>query len=797
MLKNHIKSILRGLGRSKAYALINITGLAIGFAAAALISIYVYQEFTYDRYYKEHERIYRLSAATFAMSSIAHLTQLKNEVAGVEAVVNIMPNPSGTLKLDEKSFIEKQVFYSTAEYLTVFEQPFVYGNPATAFEAPNSLLLSESMARKVFGDANPVGETLTLSTQISDDQYLVTGVIKDLPENVHLKWEVLARTPQEFVDRIKENFGFTTGYSYFKTASPMAAASIQEQSDLVFGRRFHEQWGQGQSFEAFLADARGKFLPLVLNIADVHLGSDLQFEAEPAGKANYLYIFMGIALFIILLAAINYVNLATAQASKKAKEVGVRKVLGSVKSHLVSRFLTESVMLTLFAVIIGLGLAEASLVLLRQLGFTSFNTNVYDFPQLVLLILGIAFITGIVAGIYPAFYLTSFRPSAVLKGNYKGGQSKWFRNSLVLFQYVVSLTLAVFSIFIYKQLNYGLEKDLGFNKENVLVIDNAKSQLGAEDENTEPFRNALLQHPAVQDVSYSFYSMVNQLPSGSIFEIGKEAEEDYLRVQYKYTDHRFLSTMGFELLEGRDFDPERDNSREAMIINETLAKKLGGEVLGRRFNAGVNGESVEIVGVVADYHYEDMGSAIGPTTFYYRSYPSQVSVRISGRQTAQTLAAIQRIYAQFSNEPLDYYFFDKQFDQLFNREKRLGRIVTIFTGLAIFVALLGLIGLVSYKLDQRIKEIGIRKVLGARVRQIIGLFSKELTWLVCIAFLVTIPLGVYITSNWLNSFAYHVEIQSLPFVLVGIISLGITLAIVAIRTLKTAFMNPVNALRNE
>lgn len=797
MLKNHIKSIFRGLKRSKAYAFINITGLAIGFAAAALISIYVYQEFTYDQYYKDHERIYRLSNPSFALSSIAHLNQLKNEAAGVEAVVNVMPNPSGTLKHEERSFIEKEVYYGTAEYLKIFEQSFVYGNPATAFDEPNSILLTESMARKVFGDQNPLGESLTLSTQISEDRFQVTGVIKDLPENVHLKWKVLARLPASFEDRIKESFGFTTGYSYFKLSSPVEAAVFQQQTDEIFGRRMHEQWGQGQSFEDFLESGRGKFFPWVLNIADVHLGSDIQFEAEPPGKANYLYIFMGIAVFIILLAAINYVNLATAQASKKAKEVGVRKVLGSVKSHLVSRFLTESVLLTLFAVIIGLGLAEASLVLLRKAGFGGFNTDVFNFPQLIALIVGVALLTGLIAGIYPAFYLTSFRPSAVLKGNYRaGGQSKWFRNSLVLFQYVVSLTLAVFSIFIYKQLNYGLEKDLGFNKENVLVIDNAKSQLGEEDENTEPFRNALLQHPAVQDVSFSFYSMVNQLPLGSITELNGEPN-DPMRVQYKYTDHRFVPTMDFKLIEGRNFDPERDGSREAMIINQTLANKLGGDVLGRRFNAGVNGESVEIVGVVEDYHYEDMGSAIGPTSFFYRPYPSQVSVRISGQQTAQTVAAITGIYAQFSNEPLDYYFFDQQFDQLFNREKRLGRIVTIFTGLAIFVALMGLIGLISYKLDQRIKEIGIRKVLGARVQQIIGLFSKELAWLVLIAFLVTVPLGLYITNSWLDSFAYHVELQSVPFLLVGGSGLMITLSVVAIRTLKTAFMNPVEALRNE
>lgn len=795
MLKNHIKSILRNLKRNKGHATINITGLAIGFASAALIAIYVFQEFTYDKHYKDHKQVYRLSARNFALSSIAHLNLLKDQVPGVEAVTSVMPNPSGTLKKGVSSFIEKDVYYGSQDYLSVFEQRFVYGNPATAFEAPNSLLLTASMAVKVFGDQNPIGQEVELSTQISSDTYQVTGVIEDLPTNTHLKWQILARTPQEFESRIKENFGFTTGYSYFKYETVVDTEEIQSRSDEVFAKRYFEGRGNGQTFEEFLANGKNIF-PWVLNIADIHLGSDIQFESEPPGKINYLYIFMGIAIFIIVLAAINYVNLATAQASKRAKEVGVRKVLGSVRANLISRFLTESVLLTMSSVIIGLGLAESALVLLHSAGFSNFDINVYDFPQLIMLILGVATLTGLVAGIYPAFYLTSFKPSAVLKGDYKAaGQSKWFRNSLVLFQYVVSLTLTVFSVFIYQQLNYSLEKDLGFNKDNILVIDNAKSQLGENDESTEAFRNELLRNPSIKDASYSYYSMVNQLPLGSLTELDKD--EAYRRIQYKYTDDRFIATMGFRMLEGRDFSQELDKDRAVMIVNETFAKQLGGEALGRRFNAGVNGEDVRIVGVVEDYHYEDMSTAIGPTAFYYRNYPSQLSVRIAGSEVSKTVSQIEAAYAEFSNEPLDYYFFDQQFDQLFNREKRLGQIVTIFTALAVFVALLGLVGLISYKLDQRIKEIGIRKVLGASVRQIVALFSRELTWLVAAAFLVTIPLGFFITSEWLNSFAYHIEIQWLPFAVVGIAGVSLTLIIVVLRTIKTALLNPSVALRTE
>lgn len=795
MLRNHIKSIFRNLKRNKSYALINITGLAIGFASAALIAIYVFQEFTYDKHYKDHKQVYRLSGRSFALSSIAHLNLLKAEIPGVESVTNVMPNPSGTIKKGVSSFIEKEVYYGTEEYLKVFDQPFVYGNSETAFDSPNAVLLTVSMAEKIFGIRNPIGEELEVSTQISTDTYQVTGVIEDMPANTHLKWQVLARVPQEFFARAKDSFGFTTSYSYFKYESVVDVAEIQNRVYDLFGKQQFERRGEGLTFDAFIEQNINNF-PWVLNIADVHLQSDLQFEAESPGKANYLYIFMGIAIFIIVLAAINYVNLATAQASKRAKEVGVRKVLGSVKADLILRFLTESVLLTTSSVIIGLGLAEAALVLLHNMGFSNFDINVYDFPQLVSLILGIALVTGLLAGIYPAFYLTSFKPSSVLKGDFKAaGQSKWFRNSLVLFQYVVSLTLTVFAVFIYQQLNYSLEKDLGFNKENILVIDNSKFQLGEEDESAEAFRNELLRNPAVSHASFSFYSMVNQLPLGSLFE--KNEEKTPWRIQYKYTDDQFIPTMGFKILEGRDFNKEIDHEREVMIVNETFAKQLGGDAVGKRFDAGVNGDDVMIIGVVEDYHYQDLSTAIGPTAFYYNDYPSQMNVRILGNDVGETLKQIEATYASFSNEAFDYSFFDQQFDQLFNREKTLGQVITIFTGLAIFVALLGLMGLVSYKLDQKIKEIGIRKVLGASVKQIIALFSKELVWLVGVAFVVTIPLGFYVTTEWLSSFAYHIDIQWLPFVAVGLSGLVITLAIVVLRTIKAALMNPTLALRSE
>jgi putative ABC transport system permease protein len=795
MLKNHLKSIFRSLIKSKGYSAINIAGLAIGFAAAILISIYVRQELTFDKHYKDYESTYRLSNRAFALSSIAHLDHLKNNASGLKAWVNIMPNPSATLKHEGESFVEKDFFYATSDYLAVFDHPFVLGNPQTAMDEANSLILTESMVNKMFKSENPIGQLVTISTQLSEEVFQVTGVIRDLPLNTSLNFKAIARVPKEFEERIKTNFSFTTGYSYFKMETALETALVQETSDQVFGLQRYEESSKDQSLASYIEEKR-KSLPLVMRLDEIHLNSNARFEVSPPGNKQYLMIFLGIALFIIILAGINYVNLATAQASKRAKEVGIRKVLGSYRSHLITRFLTESFVLVMLSVLIGLGLAEGALQLMSAAGFSNFDVNVYDYPNLIGLILLVAVTTGLLAGVYPAFFLTNFKPAAVLKGNYVVGEkSKFFRSGLVVFQFVVSLTLAVFSVFVYQQLNYGLTKELGFNKEGVLVIDNSISQLGDEDENVQAFKNELLKLPSISNVSSNHYSMIGTLPLLQIVE--KEGEKTPHYIQYKFTDSEFVPTMNFKMADGRNFDDELDDDRTAIIVNETFAKILGEDLYDKRFDARFNGENVKIVGIVEDFHYANFTEAIGPTVFFKREYPSQFNVRLSGQDLNQTIDQIETAYAKFTDEPLSHYFFDQKFDQLFDSEKRMSKIITIFTGLSMFVALLGLIGLISYKLDQRIKEIGIRKVLGANIGQILQLFSTEMIRLIAVALLIMIPLGFYATNSWLDGFAYHINITAMPFLMTAIFGLVITLAVVSLRTFKTASMNPIEALKDQ
>lgn len=791
MLKNHLIAIFRNLKRNKAYASINIMGLAIGFAAATLITVYVKSEFTYDQHYQDHEKIFRLSANSFALSSVAHLNHLKNNIAAIEEVVNLMPNPSTSLKTESgKSLAVKDYFYTTEGYSSIFKHEFVLGDEEAALSNPRGLILTETLAKSLYGSQNPIGQIIHVNSQISEDDFQVTGVIKDLPSNTTLRFSAIGRLPKAFLDQIEDSYSYTTGYSYFKTTSQLSNEQIKAAVEEAMIPVDFERYGSGKTIDQFKAEYKSSLM--VLPLAEVHLNSNTQFEASEPGNVKYLYVFLFIAVFVILLAAINYINLSTAQASKRAKEVGVRKVLGSFRNQLISRFVMESVLIALLAVLIGFGLAEGTLQLLHSSGFAHFESNVFGYAQLILLIVIVALCTGVIAGIYPAIYLTGFRPSAVLKGDYKAGtKSKLFRNGLVVFQFVVSLSLAIFSVFISQQLHFSLKKELGFDKTNVLLIDNSKFQIG---ENQETFRTELLSKPGILHVGFSHYELTN-LPLTGMMELGVDNPE-YLRIQYKYTDAEYAKVMGFELVKGRFLSEELDGDRTSMLVNETLARNLGGNAVGRKFDANFNGKNVEIVGVVKDFHYEDFRKAIGPVAFFGRPYPSLISVKYEG-SLQEAVAASQSVYGGFTSEPFDYKLFEQAFDQLFDKERQLGQVINLFTGLAVFVAVLGLIGLISYTLDQRIKEIGIRKVLGASVQQILGMLSKEMLWLIGLAFLISIPLSYYAVSSWMNEFAYHIPIGVLPFAGVGGIAILTILLIVSGRSSKAAMSNPIKALRTE
>ncbi|MEQ9402921.1 MAG: FtsX-like permease family protein [Cyclobacteriaceae bacterium] len=790
MIRNHLLSFFRNLSRNKGYAFINISGLAVGFAAAFLISIYVYQEYTYDRHHNGYEKIYRFSAPNFAFSSIAHLKHLEENVAGVESWVSVQPTPSGTLTVGEDGFVEENTYYVTEDYFKVFPQELLFGNSGNALENPSSIVITESLSRKIFGKENPVGLQVKLSSRGPAESYTITGVMKDTPVNAYLKYSILARLKTEF-ETDPDNFNYTVAHCFFRSAAPLDLQQFQDQSDETFTRRVYELYGSGMSFEEYF-EATRKHRPRVLNIADVHLSKSLLFEASPAGRPLYLKIFIGIAAFIILLAAINYINLSTAQASRRAKEIGIRKVLGSVRSNLISGFLSESLMLSVLSLITGIFLAALLLEVITSIGFKAFNVSVFDFKQLLAGIAIVSVLTGVGAGIYPAFYLSGFVPALVLKGNHTTVRGKSLsRNFLVIFQFAVSIILTIFSIFVYQQLNYGINKDPGFQKDQVLVLDNSKGQLGESD---EAFRNELLSLSSVTNASFSQYSMIDRLALTGLQNL--DSTEQYLRTYYKFVDSKFIETMGFELREGRNFNPSIESDISTIIINERMKEEIGGEVIGKMFNGGNLGEKISIIGVIKDFHFQDMSQEIQPAAFFFREGGNQVNIRVS-EANSQSIAEIEAVWGRFTNEPFDFYFFDQRFNELFKSEKTLSQIITIFTSLSVFIAFLGFAGLISYQLDKRIKEIGIRKVLGATVGQILKLFSVEFSRLAIVSFLIGAPVAWFVTTEWLKSFAYRVDVGILPFLLAGIGGFLLILSIIILRTRGKANANPVETLRSE
>ncbi len=788
MVKNHLLSFLRNLSRNKGYAFINISGLAVGFASALLISIYVFQEYNFDRHHKEYEKIYRVSAPSFAFTSTAHMEYLEQNVSGIESWVSLMPTPSGTLTIDQDGFVEDGTYYVTGDYFEVFPQELLLGNSRVALSDPGSLVITESLSKKIFGRENPVGLRVSLSSQGPPDEYTITGVMKDPPLNSYLRYKILARTSPETRKHL-HNFKSTVSYCFFRSQRRLNLQQFEAQTDQVFAKRRYDLGDRTGNFQEYLETTR-EHQPLIMNIADLHLGSNILFEASPSGKRLYLQIFIGIAIFIILLAGINYVNLATAQASRRAKEIGVRKVLGSVRSSLVSGFLSESLLLALFGWTAGVFMAAVLLELMTVLEFTAFNVNILEFKPIILTILLVSILTGLGAGMYPAFYLSRFSPATVLKGNYSSTKEKSLsRNVLVVFQFSISLTLAIFSIFIYRQLNYGLGKDLGFDKEQILVVDNSKDQL---EDREQTFREELLQLSSVSNASFSRYSMIDRLSTASIQSL--EDPELQMRLYYKFVDASFVPTMGFEMIQGRNFNGDLQDEFASIIVNESMAKKMGGDVLGKEFNAFFLGEKVRIVGVVKDFHYQDFSNEIGPAGFFYREEGNQINVRISN---ARAINDVEEKWAEFTNQPFDFYFFDQRFNELFKSEQTLSRIIAIFTSLSVFIAFLGFAGLISYQLDRRMKEIGIRKVLGASVIQILRMFSIEFSRLAIVSFFVGAPIAWFVTSEWLKSFAYRIEVGLLPFLLTGVGGLSLIMIVIVFRARSKASANPVETLRSE
>jgi len=806
MFKNYLKIAVRNLRKHKAYSFINISGLAIGMACCILSLLFVQEELSYDGFHENAGQIYRVATklsnpvggweAHYAATSFPVAPALKRDYPEVTDAVRIYRSDRSLVGYEEKRFYEDRFFFADSTIFEVFSFPLLKGNPRMALKQPYSVVITEEIAKKYFGDDDPVGMALVLENQHT---FKVTGILKNLPRNSQLQFDFLASyfTLNDIIGKDKletEWFMFFPNYTYLLLPKGYLPMQLEEKFPKFVDTHMGAQLkSNGISCELSLQP-----------LTDVHLAQNLENELETNGDVRYIYIFSGIAFIILLVACINFMNLATARSSKRAREVGMRKVLGAYRLQLIKQFIGESLLISFVALLCAIALAE----LLRPL-FTALTGKILsmDYSHNWLALLGFLTITlfvGIVSGSYPALFLSRFAPVEVLKGKSKTGSAGLLlRRGLVVVQFAVSIIFIVGALVVYHQLHYVKNKKLGFNKEQLITITIPGS---AVQQKCAVMKAQFLQFPDVESVTASSSSPGSGVRIMPVHAEGVD-EKDALLSSIFMVDHDFIRTLGIEQAAGRDFSrdfPADDN--EAFILNEAAVSQLGwesaDEAIGKKFELLWNNKAVktgEIIGVMKNFHFKTLRDKIGPVVLHLSAARiGAVSVRIRPENIPATIDFLEQKWHELvPNMPFEYSFLDDNFAKLYQAEEKLGQIFKVFSILAIFIACLGVFGLISFATEQRTKEIGIRKVLGASVPNMVSLLSKEFLKLVFIANLIAWPMAYFMMNRWLQEFAYRINLSLGIFLLAGALALVVTLLTVGYQALKAALANPVDSLRYE
>jgi putative ABC transport system permease protein len=807
MWRNYITVALRNIRKYKGFSLINIAGLAIGIASCLLILLFVQSELSYDRFHENADRIHRVGF-TFhvgtnqfdaALGPCPLAAAMAEEFPEVEKAARIFARQSRGgdvfVRYGDKRYKENKFLWVDGALLEIMTIPFVKGNPKEALARPNSVVMTEEMATKYFGAEEPLGKMLELG---DGSLYMVRGVTESWPAHSHFHFDFLASFSSlpkskdlDYYDTavftyilLRANSSIETLEAKLPEFSGMCMAPIIEKIMAV-------------PYDEFLES--GNFIGFMTQpLRDIHLRSDWGNELEPQGSFNTVVIFSAIALLILVVACINFINLTTARSTQRANEVGVRKVVGSSRGQLIRQFLSESIFLSFFSFLLALILVEIALPFFNSLVGKKFSSShILDWPFLLAMLIG-ALVIGTAAGSYPAFLMASFRPVAVLKGKIQSGmRGKRFRDALVVFQFCASIVLLVGTAVIYSQLHYIRNKELGFDKEHVVVIQRAE-KLGGQQ---QAFKNQLYQNSDV--VSASFTDSLPQiLLEAKVFQKeGEDSQENNTLITIT-ADYDLLEAFGLKMIEGRYFEKERSTDTAAIILNETAIKALDIQdpLESRLVLVGLKRKPMDIIGIINDFHMESLHTKIGPTAvILWGSRPSVLlSVRVRPGNLPKTLDYLADQWREFTNnQPFEYVFFDEQFDLLYKAEIQAGKVTTAFACLAVFIACLGLLGLASFTASQRTKEIGIRKVLGATTSGILVLLNKDFVMRVLLANLIAWPLAYYAMNKWLQNFAYRIRISVWVFIVSAVIALFIALFTVSYQTIRAARGNPVDSLRYE
>ncbi|WP_114936272.1 ABC transporter permease [Mucilaginibacter endophyticus] len=798
MIRNYFKTAFRSLLKNKGFTFINILGLALGLAICLLITFYVVDELSYDRYNTKHERVYRVNTdlkfsgtlTEYAVTAIPVANVLKTECPEVETAVRITPALNIRFKKGDEIVREDgATFYSEPNIFDVFTLPLLSGDAKTALKEPNTVVIAESMAKKYFNRVNVVGQTLFLVT--SSTPLKITGVMKDMPVQSHFRANFLLSAGPVSNDAPWNRLTAFATYVLLKPNSNVPRLESKLNAVMKEGLK----GSTTMNYSKFTAG--GNYFKLgLMPVTDIHLKSNRVMELGANGNSQYVYIFAAVAIFILLLACINFMNLSTARSANRAREVGVRKVLGSSRSHLIFQFLAESLIVTFTAAIIAVLAAWALLPLFNHLSNKQLTINAQTITWLIPALLSIVIIVGILAGSYPAFFLSAFQPINVLKGKistgFKGGA---FRSTLVVFQFSISIFLVIGTLVIYNQLNYIQNKDLGFNRNQVLILNNVNTL-----EHPELLKQEIKKLSGV--VNATLTSFLPTANNKVLNYISPGEKQEGQSTQFWKIDEDYIGTMGMQMKTGRGFSGEFRTDSTAMIINETAAKVFGygDNAVGKTITTGIARDikKYHVIGVVKDFNFSSLRDNVTPLVMALdNDWLARLSIRVNTRNLPTLMAGIEKTWKTIApNEHFDYSFMDADFDALYRTEQRMGQLFITFTSLAIVIACLGLFGLAAYAAEQRNREIGIRKVLGASITAIVTMLSKDFVKLVIISFAIAAPLAWLTMNKWLQGFAYRQNIQWWLVVLAGSGAILIAFATISLQSFRAAAANPVESLRD-
>ena len=798
MLKNYLKIALRNIKDQKGYSFINIASLAIGLTCCMLILLYLQYEFSYDRYHDEAQYIYRAvrehqgSPAWYNSSEHPLAAALKEDFPEVIKATRVKKNDEyGVVEYNSKLFNEDGIYFADQDFLEIFTFPLVQGDRRSALTEPFSVLLTQEMAEKYFGNEEPVGQILKIKEWYGYKKYgyKIKGVLKNIPENSHFTFDFLLSYNTLYTLKRGGRDSVET-WSYYEPKTYVQLESNANPADL-----------EGK-FPAFLRKYKGKesvseklhLQPLT----DIHLGGNLRFELETNNDMKNIFLFSAIAFFIMLIACLNYVNLSVARSAKRAVEVGMRKVVGAHKSQLVMQLLGESTVFSLLALMISVLMVDLALPVFGSLIDRNLTSSLFLDLDILFVFLGIAVLIGFLSGAYPAFIISSFHPIQIFKGTLRIGSksSIFFRNSLVVVQFVVSIILIVCTFVIHNQLSYIRNKNLGFDKEQIVTVYTMDRNL---ERNTEPLKKELMSNPGIVGVSVSL-DLPSTIRRSSTVQWDEQGEERELELSYTFVDFDFFNVYDIGILEGRTFSEDFSLDKvQAVVINETAARDLGWEEpVGRKLYA--QGKEWTVIGVTRDFHFESLHREIDPLVFMYHGNRQidYFSIKVSPSDILSTIGFIEEKWKKFSPEfPFQYAFLDERIDRIYKAEQKLGQSFNIFTFIALSIACLGLIGLASFITEQKRKEISIRKILGADFQSIIVLLAREYMKCIAAASVIAWPISYFVMSRWLQNFAYRINIGLWTFILSGALALIIALFTVSYQSFKAAFANPADSLRYE